>query len=76
MKIPTFVAANISRIPGVKPLEADIVALSAGLADLKAQLQAMVLNVQNKSKSDDIRNSSPTNHWFSELSGKALVVNL
>ena len=43
-------AANVSCISGVKLQEAHIVALWAGVADFKVQLQLMVLNVQNKSK--------------------------
>ena len=76
VKIPVFVASSIPRISEVKPLKADFVALSARLADLKAQVQSMVRNVQNKLKRDDIPKSSPTNHWFSELSGQSLVVKL
>ena len=54
VKMPTFVAVNISRISDVKPLKTSTVALSAGLADLKAQVQSIALNVQNKSKPGNI----------------------
>ena len=34
-ELPIFVATNMLRIPGVPPLESDVVALSASLADLR-----------------------------------------
>ena len=38
---PVFVATNISRIPGIKPLESDILALSASVNELKTQVHYM-----------------------------------
>lgn len=41
---PLFVAANMGRIPGLKPLEGDLLLLSATVTDLKCQVQSLVVS--------------------------------
>ena len=40
-----FVAASMNKITGVRPLESDVVALSASLADLKHQVLFLLATV-------------------------------
>ena len=80
VKIPTFVAANINRIPGMKHLNGDVLTLSASVTDLKAQVQQLTVSInglQSKinGKSDD-SNFSGNQECFPEMCGKPLIENL
>lgn len=78
--LPLFVAASMARIPGIRPLECDVVALSVSLSDLKQQ----VLFLQSSMKSTTPiaggqagRNPNSVDlASFPELSGLPLVVNM
>ncbi len=82
--LPSFVAASMNRIPGVRPLESDVVALSASLADLKQQvlfLQTAVGKCQINAAvitapSVGVQGATADLNVYPELLGKPLVVSL
>ncbi len=77
---PIFTAANMSRIPGIKPLEGDILALSASVNELKSQMHSLTASfgmLQSKVAGNvDTTKASGSKDFFPELSGKSLTVNL
>ena len=80
VKIPTFVAANINRISGMKPLDGDVLTLSASVTDLKAKVQQLTVSInglQSKinGKSDDSKFSGKQ-ECFPEMCGKPFITNL
>ena len=48
-KLLLFVAANMMRIPGICPLESDVVALSASFTDLRQKVLFIKTEVSSKS---------------------------
>ncbi len=79
-KLPMFVAANMNRIPGLKPLDGEVVTLTANVNDLKTQVQQLTVSInalQTKinGKPEDLK-SSVNKEFFPEISGHQLVVNL
>lgn len=55
--LPLFVAGSMMRIPGIRPLESDVVALSASLADLRQQVLFIKSSV-SKSQTDGLAPST------------------
>jgi hypothetical protein len=78
--LPCFVAANMSRIPGIRSLESDVMALSASLGDLKHQvlfMQSTVGKFQHTPVSQTVHAVELARaDAYSELAGNRLVVNL
>jgi hypothetical protein len=80
VQLPTFVAANLSRIPGLKPLDGDVLSLSATVVDLNKQVQTLsssINTLQTKINGNQDEARIATNReFFPELSGNPLIVNL
>ena len=84
-KLPLFVAGSMARIPGIRFLEADVVALSASIADLKHQVQFVQMSLtKSLSNGPAIGKKSPAVNkletvaeiLYLELHGTQLTVNL
>jgi hypothetical protein len=90
--LPLFVAGSMMRIPGIRPLESDVVALSASLADLRQQVlfiktsvsksqtvgPAPASSVRDSDQPESVKPSASSIdlNFFPEQSGSPLMVEL
>ncbi len=79
-KLPLFVAASLAKIPGDTPAECDVSTFAASVSELKVQLaevqRAVSSLVSNAKQAPDGKKPIQALHFFPELEGKRLTVNM